>query len=112
MIKSILLIMLAMPATCFALGESEAYKCSNGIVSPGDSKSEVLEKCGEPTLRTSTGRIFKYAGKTYRPTENWIYDPGPNEFINWVNFNGDRVSILYNTGDYGKAKTKSGKSFF
>lgn len=110
--KVLLLLILATPTACLALGESEAFKCGNGIVSPGDTKNEVIEKCGEPTLRTATGRIFKYAGKTYRPTETWIYDPGPNEFINWVNFNGDRVSILFNTGDYGKAKTKAGKSFF
>ena len=86
---------------CYALGETEAMRCRSGIVSPGDSKQTVIEKCGEPADKRGVGRIYKYAGKIYPATEQWLYDFGKNEFLYFAIFNGNEISLLYSTRDHG-----------
>jgi hypothetical protein len=97
----ILIALVLVPAVGFCLGESESFRCSKGIVSPGDSMYEVVQKCGEPAYKAASNKRYRYAGKNYYATETWYYDFGPREFVYQVNFNGDKGVILYNTGSYG-----------
>lgn len=95
------LFLCLFAVNCYALGETEAMRCRSGIVSPGDSKQSVLEKCGEPSDKRGVGRRYKYAGKFYPATEQWLYDFGKNEFLCFAIFNGNEISLLYSTRDYG-----------
>ncbi|MBT0654779.1 DUF2845 domain-containing protein [Geomobilimonas luticola] len=95
------LFLCLLAGNCYALGETEAMRCRSGIVSPGDSKKTVIDKCGEPADKRPVGRRYKFAGKIYPATEQWLYDFGKNEFLYFAIFNGNEVSLLYSTNDYG-----------
>lgn len=94
-------LFILLPKTVLALGETEAMRCKNGIVSPGDSKKEIVDKCGEPAAKRYAGRSYTYAGKRYHGTEEWVYDFGPQEFIYIALIDGDKVKLLYSTREHG-----------
>jgi hypothetical protein len=62
--------------------------CSDGIVNLGDSKSDVLEKCGEPTRKEG---FQKYV---------WVYDFGSSNLVYYLTFSRDRLERIQ-TGGYG-----------
>ncbi|WP_224981668.1 DUF2845 domain-containing protein [Geomonas agri] len=68
----------------------ESCRCSNGIATKGDTMGEVLEKCAQPVMR-SGGRDC---------SQIWLYNFGPNEFMQGVCFKGGRVSKVLSL-DYG-----------
>jgi hypothetical protein len=70
----------------------ESCRCSNGIATKGDSKGEVLEKCAQPALQQHFTR-----GGCH---EIWLYNFGPNEFMQGVCFSGGQVSKVLSL-DYG-----------
>lgn len=103
--------------------ECYAFRCGDGYVSVGDSKTKVLLECGKPTskekVRFKKGRHYRVnerekeeSGKTKRsylkekkkPVEKWYYNCGGNDFIYVLTFEG---GILKNeeTGSYGKGKS-------
>jgi hypothetical protein len=74
-----------------ALAELDDYsviQCPGGVISVGDTRFEVTEKCGKPTSVEDNGRI-------------WIYDYGPTEFVRYITFVQDRVERIQ-IGTYGK----------
>ena len=100
-----------------------AFRCGTELVDEGDTKYEVMHKCGEPDhiesweedriqrdfgLRreydTHTGRYNWYrapflVNEKVR-IEEWTYNPGPTEFIRYLRFeNGILTNI--STGDKG-----------
>lgn len=100
--KLITAMVLLYPCICNAMGETESMRCNNGIVSPENTKSEVIQKCGQPMSKSANlNKRLKIGYKTYTATEKWLYDFGAQEFNYIVLFNGDKVSILYSTNDYG-----------
>ncbi|HWV14650.1 MAG TPA: DUF2845 domain-containing protein [Cellvibrio sp.] len=70
---------------------AESLRCKNAIVIEGDSKAEVLQKCGEPVFidsycensqRNSQGS--NNAGGKNQRCENidvWSYNPGTGKFL-------------------------------
>jgi len=62
--------------------------CSDGIVNLGDSKSDVLEKCGEPTRKDG---FQEYV---------WVYDFGSSNLVYYLTFSRDRLERIQ-TGGYG-----------
>ncbi|QWV96103.1 DUF2845 domain-containing protein [Geomonas nitrogeniifigens] len=68
----------------------ESCRCNNGIATKGDTMGEVLEKCAQPAIK-SGGRDC---------SQIWLYNFGPNEFMQGVCFNGGRVSKVLSL-DYG-----------
>ena len=62
--------------------------CSDGIVNLGDSKSDVLEKCGEPTRKEGFQEYL------------WVYDFGSSNFVYYLTFSRDRLERIQ-TGGYG-----------
>lgn len=92
-----------VPSMCFAIGETDSYQCSSGIVSIGDSQHEVVQKCGNPARKGHVYKsIVRYGKARNRSVEEWTYNPGPNGFVYLVSFEGGKVVDIYNTGSYGK----------
>ena len=58
----------------------------------GDSRGEVLQKCDQPVVRQIPRRGVC--------DEMWLYNFGPNEFMQGVCFSGSRVSKVLSL-DYG-----------
>ena len=96
---------------------SDSCRCGNKLVSVGDTKSEVLNKCGPPTWteQRKEYRLERVYGESYYKgeelrepilskvevnIEEWFYNFGPNRLIQIFRFeNGKLVEI--ETGDYG-----------
>lgn len=62
----------------------ESCRCGNGIATKGDLKHEVLEKCAQPVSRQFTGNMDC--------REIWLYNFGPNEFMQGICFDGNQVT--------------------
>ncbi len=81
-----------------------AFRCGNDLVSAGDSKITVVNKCGEPDWvdRWSEEVIdFPDTDHEYRSVrinERWVYNPGPRQFIRIIIFNGSTVSTIETGG--------------
>jgi hypothetical protein len=104
---SLALLAVALPAP--ALGDS--LRCDGGIVSVGDSKLDLLGKCGQPTLREEqaeersrvrldpAGRAV--AGRTIAlAVERWTYNFGPRQFVQHVTLESGKVTAV-ERGSYG-----------
>ena len=67
------LILLASTA------HAERLRCGNRLVRTGDTRTEVLQKCGEPLSRdiigVDTHRRYRYGAvvTTERVVEEWVY---------------------------------------
>jgi hypothetical protein len=70
------------------LDDESTCQCPKGIVSIGDPRFNVMEKCGKPTSTEDSGNI-------------WIYDYGPSEFVRYITFVDDQVQRIQ-LGGYGK----------
>ncbi len=94
-------------ASCFFLifsaGETLAFRCGLGLVSSGDSKSQVLLTCGKPTSKEKecennqqyttigkSGKLKKHK-KCGNKLEVWRYNCGDNDFIYKLTFDDGKV---------------------
>ena len=87
--------------------EPAAPRCGDRIISTGDTKADVLLRCGEPFYKTShqeelKDRIDGIAGHSvFVAVEEWTYNFGPQRFLRIITFrNGTVVDIR--TGGYGR----------
>lgn len=93
-------------------------RCQGRLVSIGDTKEEVLDKCDHPDKRdqweedynNTVSQIYDYKTERYiapkrikQPIqmERWTYDMGANKFIRYLYFqNGELIKI--ETGERGR----------
>jgi hypothetical protein len=109
-------LLLAAGALLFSQpARADSLECDGRRVSPGDLKVDLLGKCGEPTAReerveerqTSTVDKTAQVGESKKITEvveSWLYDFGPQRFVQYVTLTAGRVRAI-RSGDYGIAKT-------
>lgn len=91
---------------------AESIRCRGGIVSVGDSKLDLMGKCGRPAFQD--GRIDERAvsiarddgvttsRRTFVGVETWSYDFGPKQFTYTVTLDGGRI-LRIERGGYGYA---------
>lgn len=95
-----------------SLTSAEALRCGNRIISLGYTKSEVLERCGEPTAseqrdegttETSVDPVTKHivSRKTSVLVEEWTYDFGPNSLVHILRFSNNKL-VKIDTAGYGR----------
>ena len=89
-----------------------SLRCGPELVNEGDSRLELVQKCGEPSAteqRVSTQTRTVFDPVTYYPypvvtqvlTEEWTYNFGPNRFMQVVVLeNGVLVDVR--AGPYGR----------
>ena len=70
--------------------DATTFRCPGGIVKIGDTRFNVLEKCGKPTFTDDYGYV-------------WVYDFGSKDFIRYITFSGDEVSRIQ-VGGYGESR--------
>jgi hypothetical protein len=88
-----------------------AFRCGNKLVSEGDSRSEVVAKCGEPTEVVTQSSVFRrpmiwsngrpyYIGDDFIeiPVEIWLYNLGPNKLMRRLRFEGGIVTDIETLG--------------
>ena len=92
-------------------GAADGTSCPGGVISVGDSRLDLLGKCGPPTLVESrpaqvtewVGDRVQGASRTVTITlETWTYDLGSSRLIQYVKLEAGRVADV-RTGGYGRA---------
>jgi hypothetical protein len=86
-------------------------RCTGGLVAVGDSKLDLLGKCGKPTLVEDgleervakirdRDRIAAWKARVTVSIERWTYDFGPNQFVQYVTLDAGRI-VAVERGSYG-----------
>jgi hypothetical protein len=115
-----LLLALALALACLQAGPARAdgsMRCSGGLVSVGDSKLDLLGKCGSPTLveerleerGTAVADREQRGGWKVRVTvsvEKWTYNFGTNQFVQYVTLDTGKI-VAIERGGYGYALAAS-----
>jgi hypothetical protein len=96
---------------------SHAFRCGSGLVGSGDSKTEVLVTCGQPTskdksscekqkvyLMTDKAGKVKKQKKCSNKVEVWHYNCGDNDFIYKLTFENGKLTAEETEGR-GKGKS-------
>ncbi len=88
---------------------ADSIACAGGIVQTGDTKLDLLAKCGRPTLvedhareATSYDARNGVARRVYVPVDVWTYDFGRNRFVQRVRIAKGRI-VAIERGSYGYA---------
>ncbi|HWR73691.1 MAG TPA: DUF2845 domain-containing protein [Nitrospirota bacterium] len=83
-----------------------AFSCGGRIVSPGDTKLEVVTKCGEPAWKDTHEEqtMERLDETTKRKTtvivDEWTYNFGPQSFLRILEFRNGKLADI-RTGGYG-----------
>jgi len=96
-------VLLSVPVAVALLSialDCSAFRCGAEVVSTGDSKANVLIKCGKPTHKDRMGA--KKKGK--RSVEKWYYNCGKDDFIYALTFEN---GILKNEEAQGRGRGES-----
>ena len=99
-------LLVALPAAA-----DDGLSCPGGVVSIGDSRLDLLGKCGAATLvEARTSQVnewqsdwFQLVGRTVTVTvETWTYDLGSSRLVHQVKLEAGRV-VRVRTLGYGRA---------
>jgi Protein of unknown function (DUF2845) len=95
----------------FSAGNAWAFRCGSGVVSSGDSKTQMLVTCGKPTSkekscenRQYTTTTNKNSRKCGKKLEIWHYNCGEGDFIYALTFENN---ILTDETTEGRGRGKS-----
>ena len=88
----------------FSMGVAWAFRCGSGLVSDGDSKTQVLVTCGKPTSKEKScensqqyttldkhGKVKNHR-KCGKKLEVWHYNCGDNDFIYKLTFENEKLA--------------------
>ena len=74
---------------------------SGGLIMLGESKLEVVSKCGEPNSKSTSERwVPGSRPPVYTTIEEWTYNFGPRDFIHTLEFQGSSLKAI-KRGDRG-----------
>jgi hypothetical protein len=105
-----LALALFITAAWPVLAAAEALDCSGGIVSVGDSRIDLLLKCGEPDAKETHQEVFSDSTlqgekrKLYVTIDEWTYNFGPARFMRVVTLRDGKVADI-RVGGYGYDKS-------
>lgn len=97
---------------CFCVTQALAFRCGNGLVTTGDTKSKVRMTCGNPTSKetrcknkwATTTKSGKTKTKCDEKVEVWYYNCGDNDFVYALSFE-DNTLIAEDTQGRGRGKS-------
>ncbi len=99
-ITTVALIAILLNATLgmAANTSTSTFRCGRELARVGESRLEVLLKCGEPTLREETGSEFS------PKVDKWYYNCGRHKFIQILTFKSGILDTI-KRGKYGKGQS-------
>jgi hypothetical protein len=107
----LLLVGMATALAASPARGDDGMGCAGGVVSVGDSRLDLLGKCGEPTFTESrqaqrqewVGDRVQGASRTVTITlETWTYDLGPGRLVRYARIEAGKV-VDVRSGGYGRA---------
>jgi hypothetical protein len=117
-VKRIIVIIVPLLSFFFLVSaeNSQAFRCGSGLVTTGDTKTQVLLTCGQPTtkdkscegqkqylMKDKEGKVKK-SRKCNKKQEVWHYNCGVNDFIYALTFENGKL-IQEDTEGRGKGKS-------
>jgi hypothetical protein len=103
------MFLISVFVSCSA--EAQTFRCDGKVVSRGDTKADVIMKCGEPALKDSREEkiIEKVDADTKRKVtviiDEWTYNLGPDMFMRVLKFTDGKLVDIREAG-YGYATPK------
>ncbi len=103
------LLLLAAALALPTRAAAESLECSGGIVAVGDSRIDLLGKCGPPSLQEvldyDRAALQRYGSsgpgrRASTTVERWTYNFGPTRFLQFVTLEAGRV-VSITRGSYG-----------
>lgn len=104
---------LVLGLALFVASPAFAFRCGTRLVAEGDSRAEVVAKCGEPADIATQRSVFRrpvvwtygrpyYIGENYIEVdvENWTYNLGPHKLMRRLRFEGGVLADIETLG-YG-----------
>jgi len=76
-----------------SLAQAETMRCGSQLVSLGDRRFEVLQKCGEPAFRDLVGYSLSPNERREYQIEEWVYGPY-NGMLSILTFEGTRLRTI------------------
>ncbi len=93
LLTALLLVSFAIPA--FADDPLTDLRCKSGLIMVGETKLEVVSRCGEPAGKSTVERRLPRTVKpTYVTIEEWTYNFGPSDFIHVLEFEGSTLKAI------------------
>jgi hypothetical protein len=97
---------------CFFAYDALAFRCGDGVISIGDTKSRVLIECGKPTYKEKVGSKDVYTNdesnrkrrKSSKKVEQWSYNCGEGNFVYVLEFEGGKL-VREDTNGRGRGKS-------
>lgn len=82
---------------------ADAMRCSNSLVQTGETKADVIDKCGEPVFTDSYCEPIAVVGQANTtviiPCEEvdlWTYHPGSGQFVQHLYFKRGKLQAIKN----------------
>ena len=95
-----------------SIANADSFRCGDSVVSTGDSKMEVLSKCGPPdyeeTVSYKTSGSVSSGGSVSlntQPVDKLSYNCGDRRFIRVLTFRNGKLTRIENSG-YGSGPEK------
>ena len=76
-----------------SLAQADTLRCGSQLVSLGDRRFEVLQKCGEPAFRDLVGYSLGPSERREYQIEEWVYGPD-NGMLSILTFEGTRLRAI------------------
>ncbi len=94
------LIVAASVACSSTRAAADSMRCDGGIVSVGDTRLDLVAKCGPPALQEAEPVLATGYLDLALLIERWTYNFGPQRFTQVVSLQGGRI-IAIDRGGYG-----------
>jgi hypothetical protein len=90
----------------FPLSASAEYlRCGNEAVNVGDTRSALLQRCGEPVMKDTFCKPVEYQSApatkgvnvvvpSCRNVDEWTYNPGRGQFMTTLQIDGGKVTVI------------------
>lgn len=108
--KSILSLVAAVSLSLsLTPASAQSFRCQTDLVTVGDSRATLLQKCGEPSLKESfckPNRQQLVEGKsgttvvttTCENVDEWTYNPGSGQLLTTLTLEAGKITSIRNGG--------------
>lgn len=82
-----------------SMAQADSFRCGSRVVSTGDSKADVIIKCGSPDYSEVTS--VEVTGSSVTKIESFYYNCGEGRFTQILIFRGSALVGIRSSGNYG-----------
>lgn len=95
----ILIVVITASFLLASITQADSFRCGSRVVSTGDSKADVIIKCGPPDYSEVTS--VEATGSSVIKIESFYYNCGEGRFTRVLIFRGSTLVGIRSSGNYG-----------